>query len=103
MKTQKGLSLDDIVAIASEDYHCLTLSVSIPGYEEHTLTKEYSGKEEYLRKIDADIRDFQKSLAHTNFTVEDSDVEEPAVVNDSWGAIWKDAKTELKSKIFAHH
>jgi hypothetical protein len=103
MKEQKGLALDDIVAIVSEDHRYLTLSVGFPGYENYTASKEYSGEQEYLLKIDDDIRNYQQSLARTTFMVEDSNTEELAVVNDSWGAIWKDAKTELKSKIFARH
>lgn len=103
MTKQKGLSIDDIVAIASDDYRCLTLSVGIPGHEEHTVSKQYSGKQDYLLNVEKDIREYQKSLASTIFEVEDAQTEEVAVVSDSWGAIWKDAKTELKSKIFARH
>lgn len=103
MKKQKGLSTNDIVAIVSDDYRCLTLSVGLEGCEQYTVSKEYTGEQEYLANVDGDIRDYQQSLAHTVFTVEDATAEELAVVNDSWGAIWKDAKTELKSKIFARN
>jgi hypothetical protein len=104
MNKQKGVAVEDIVAIASDDYHCLTLSVGFPGSEQYTISKNYSGKQDYLSNVEKDISDYQKSLAHTVFMVEDSAMEEEAVVvNDSWGAIWKDAKMELKSKLFARH
>jgi hypothetical protein len=103
MIKQKGLAIDDIVAIASDDYHCLTLSVGFPGCEKYTVSKKYSDKQDYLSNVENDISDYQKSLARTLFEVEDSNREEVAVVNDSWGAIWKDAKMELKYKIFARH
>lgn len=103
MNKQKGVAIEDIVAIASDDYHCLTLSVGFSGCEQYTVIKQYSGKQEYLSNVEKDISDYQKSLARTVFEVDDSNNEEIAVVNDSWGSIWKDAKTELKSKIFARH
>ena len=103
MNKQKGVAIEDIVAIASDDYQCLTLSVGFPDCEQYTVTKTYSGKQEYLANVEQDIHEYQKSLERTVFTVENSDVEEPTVVNDSWGAIWKDAKSELKSKIFSRN
>jgi hypothetical protein len=101
MKNQKGLSIDDIVAIASEDYRCLTLSVGIQGCEKYTISKDYSSKQDYLNNVENDIDEYQKSLAHTVFMVEDTNADDSPIVNDSWGAIWKDAKSEIKSKIFA--
>ena len=103
MNKQKGLAAEDIVAIVSEDYRCLTLSVGMAGCEKYTVDKSYSDKQDYLLNSEKDIRDYQKSLAHTIFMVEDSNTEEVAVVNDSWGSIWKDAKTELKTKLFARN
>lgn len=103
MNKQKGLAAEDIVAIISEDYRCLTLSVGIQGCEKYTVDKTYSDKQDYLLNSEKDIREYQKSLAHTIFMVEDSNTEEVAVVNDSWGSIWKDAKTELKTKLFARN
>lgn len=103
MKKQKGLAVEDIVAIIAEDYGSLTLSVGLPGHEQYTVTKEYSGKQDYLANIEQDIRDYQQSLDRTIFMVDDANAEEQAVVNDSWGAIWKDAKTEVKSKFFARN
>lgn len=103
MKKQKGLLTNDIVAIVSDDYRCLTLSVGFKDCEQYTVTKEYSGKQDYLLKVDGDIKGYQQSLSHTVFMTEEAATEELAVANDSWGAIWKDAKTEIKSKIFARN
>lgn len=103
MKKQKGLAIEDIVVIISDDYRSLTLSVGIPGNEQYAVSKQYSDKQDYLDNIEQDIRDYQRSLDRTTFMVDDENSEELAVVNDSWGAIWKDAKTELKSKIFARN
>lgn len=103
MKKQKGLAIEDIVVIISDDYRSLALSVGIPGNEQYAVSKQYSDKQDYLDNIEQDIRDYQRSLDRTTFMVDDENSEELAVVNDSWGAIWKDAKTELKSKIFARN
>ena len=98
---QKGVDLDDIVVLVADDYRYMTMSVGIPGCEQHTASKEYSGKDDYLLNSDKDIRDYQKSLARTVFAVEDAPVDELAVQNDSWGAIWKDAKAEIKTKLLS--
>jgi hypothetical protein len=103
MKKQTGLAVEDIVAIVADDYRSLTLSVGIPGHEQYAVTKQYSDKQDYLANIEQDIRDYQQSLARTTFMVDEANSEDLAVVNDSWGAIWKDAKTEVKSKFFARN
>lgn len=100
MITQKGLKQDDVFALISEDKLQVSIHVGIPECEKFTVVKSYSTTEEYQKNIQQDIDEFIASHARTTFTISATEEEqaEETVVNDSWSAIFKDAKDGVKSK-----
>jgi hypothetical protein len=100
MITKKGLDNEDVFALISEDKRQVSIHVGIPECEKFTVIKNYSSVDEYHERIQDDIEDFIISHRNTTFTIaaSEEEVTEEEVVNDSWGAIFNDAKDGLKSK-----
>lgn len=100
MITQKGLKTQDVFALISETMTEVSIHIGIPECEKFTVVKSYSSREEYEAEIQRDIDSFIASHTHTLFTIDATEEEkvEEQVVNDSWGAIFNDAKDGVKSK-----
>lgn len=98
MITQKGLKVEDVFALISEDGTEASFNIAIPECEKFSVTKVYSSAEECIRKIADDTQTFINSHSKTTFTVHSDEDEKEEVVNDSWGAIFNDAKDGVKSR-----
>lgn len=102
MITQQGLKNEDVFALISEDRTQVSIHIGIPECEKFTIIKSYTSSEEYKASIQNDIDAFVASHANTTFTIDatEEEVAEEAVVNDSWSAIFNDAKEGVKSKFW---
>jgi len=100
MITQKGLKQEDVFALISEDMLQASIHIGIPECEKFAVVKIYRTTEEYNQKIQQDIDDFISSHAGTTFTISATEEEkvEETVVNDSWSAIFNDAKDGVRAK-----
>lgn len=102
MITQKGLKKEDVFVLISEDKFRASIHIGIPECEKFTVVKEYTSPEEYASSIQSDIDAFIAAHAKTTFTIDATEEEkaEEVVVNDSWSAIFNDAKDGVKSKFW---
>lgn len=98
MITQKGLKETDVFSIISETGTEVSFYIGIPECEKFTVSKTYDSIAERDQKIQQDVDDFIASHAGTTFTVQASPEEADNVVNDSWSAIFNDAKENVKTK-----
>lgn len=100
MITQKGLTAKDIFALISEDGTEVSINIRFAECEKFTMVKNYPSRAECNAQVQGDIDAFMASHKNTTFTVSatEEEVLEEAVVNDSWGAIFNDAKDGLKSR-----
>lgn len=97
MITQKGLKATDVFSIIAETGTDISIHIGIPECEKFTVTKKYSSIAERDANIQSDIDTFIASHAGTTFTVHAAPEEKEDVVNDSWGAIFNDAKQNVKT------
>lgn len=99
MKTQKGITSEDVVVLIGENKTSVTFSVAFPDCEKFTIEKNYDGESDFHRRFDADLNNYIDNLSSTVFTVEAD--EDGEVVNDSWGAIMGDIFKGAKNKFGA--
>lgn len=100
MITQKGLKDEDIITIIDEDRRGVTFSVGFEDCEKFAVSKRYASAAEYQEKVDADYNEFKDNLDTTIFTVSADEDEKELAVNDSWGSIFNDAMSSVKTKLF---
>lgn len=100
MITQKGLKDGDIFAILNETKTEVTFNVGFEDCEKFSVTKKYASAEECRENFTRDLTEFQESLASTIFTVSADEDEKELAVNDSWGSIFNDAFSSVKTKLF---
>lgn len=100
MITQKGLKDADIFVLLNESKTEATFNVGFPDCEKFSMTKTYSSKNDYLKNFSSDYLEFKDSLASTVFTVSADEDEKELAVNDSWGSIFNDAVSSVKTKLF---
>lgn len=100
MITQKGLKDEDIITIIDENRTGVTFSVGFEDCEKFTVSKQYASEAEYQAKFDADYNEFKENLETTVFTVSADEDEKALAVNDSWGSIFNDAMSSVKTKLF---
>lgn len=98
MITQKGLKETDVFSLISETGMEVSIHIGIPECEKFTVTKQYASVTERDSNIQSDIDAFIASHTGTTFTVYASPEEQEEVVNDSWGAIFNDAKQNVKTR-----
>lgn len=98
MITQKGLNATDVFSIISETGVDVSIHVGIPECEKFTVMKNYTSIAERDANIQSDVDAFIASHAGTTFTVYAAPEEKEEVVNDSWSAIFNDAKQNIKNK-----
>lgn len=100
MITQKGLKDEDIVTIISENKTEATFSVGFEDCEKFSVTKKYASEKECRDKFNEDFNEFKDNLSSTIFTVSADEDEKALAVNDSWGSIFNDAVSSVKTKLF---
>ncbi|MBC9706053.1 MAG: hypothetical protein H9W81_13975 [Enterococcus sp.] len=98
MITQKGLLPTDVFSIICEGGKDITIHIAIPECEKFTVSKSYASITERDEHIQADIESFIASHTGTTFTVYAAPDEQEEVVNDSWSAIFNDAKANVKTR-----
>ena len=103
MATQKGLKDEDIIVIMNAEKTEATFNVSFPGYDELAEFKTYASAEEFNARFDEDFQAYRQGFKSKTFTVSEDEGEpdnEVAVPEDSWGSIFNDALSSVKSKLF---
>lgn len=103
MVTQRGLKDEDIIVIMNAEKTEATFNVSFPGYDDLAEFKKYASTEEFNACFDADFQAYRDGFKAKKFTVSDDQGEtdnEVAVPEDSWGSIFNDALSSVKSKLF---
>lgn len=100
MITQKGLKDSDIVVLFNENKTEATFNVGFADCEKFAVSKKYASEADYQAKFSADYLAFKDGLASTIFTVSVDEDEKELAVNDSWGSIFNDAFSSVKTKLF---
>jgi hypothetical protein len=103
MITQKGLKDEDIVVIMNAEQTEATFNVSFPDCDKFAEFKRYASAEECNAKFQEDFQAYKNSLASTVFTVsmdEEDEENNEVAINDSWGSIFNDALSSVKTKLF---
>lgn len=100
MITQKGLKESDVFVLISENRKEATFNVSFPDCEKFEQVKHYSSPSECEANLEKDVQEYRDNLASTVFTVSADEEEKELAVNDSWGSIFSDAVSSVKTKLF---